>query len=98
MADAVVVVENEDFRSQAIQLISRLREAGFACELFASGSPRKRFDKAKKISSHTLVSFPVTDAGVAWTLASISAPINNNIDNVSFTMSINLVTGYKLTF
>jgi len=65
MADAVVVVENEDFRSQAIQLISRLREAGFACELFASGSPRKRFDKAKKISSHTLVSFPVTDAGVS---------------------------------
>lgn len=65
MADAVVVVENEDFRSQAIQLISRLREDGFACELFASGSPRKRFDKAKKISSHTLVSFPVTDAGVS---------------------------------
>ena len=64
-ADAVVVLENEEYRGEAITLISALRAAGFACELFASGSPRKRFDKAKKIPSHALVSFPVTDAGVS---------------------------------
>ncbi|MEM7690466.1 MAG: histidine--tRNA ligase [Pseudomonadota bacterium] len=64
-ADAVVVLENEDYRGEAITLISALRAGGFACELFASGSPRKRFDKAKKIPAHALVSFPVTDAGVS---------------------------------
>ncbi|WP_298470228.1 histidine--tRNA ligase [uncultured Erythrobacter sp.] len=64
MADAVVVLENNEHMMQAVQLVARLRNAGFKSELFASGSPRKRFDKAKKLPSHALVTFPVTDAGV----------------------------------
>ena len=63
-SDAVVVLENEAYMQQALQVISQLRTAGFSAELFASGSPRKRFDKAKKIPSHSLVSFPVSESGV----------------------------------
>lgn len=62
-ADAVVVVENEDRLTDAITLMGRLRAAGFSAELVASGSPRKRFDKAKKLPSHALVSFAVGDVG-----------------------------------
>jgi histidyl-tRNA synthetase len=62
-ADAVVVVENDDKLLDAVSLVNDLRRAGFATELFANGSPRKRFDKAKKVSSHTLLSFTVTDDG-----------------------------------
>lgn len=62
-ADAVVVLENESCMAQALETIARLRMAGFSAELFASGSPRKRFDKAKKIPSHSIVSFPVSETG-----------------------------------
>jgi histidyl-tRNA synthetase len=60
-ADAVVVVENDDRLADAITLMGKLRASGFSAELVASGSPRKRFDKAKKLPSHALVSFAVTD-------------------------------------
>ncbi|MEE4201504.1 histidine--tRNA ligase [Erythrobacter sp.] len=62
-ADAVVVVENDDRLADAITLVGRLRAGGLSAELVASGSPRKRFDKAKKLPSHALVSFAVTDEG-----------------------------------
>jgi histidyl-tRNA synthetase len=61
--DAIVVVENDDKLLAGVSLVNDLRRAGFATELFASGSPRKRFDKAKKVPSHTLLSFAVTEEG-----------------------------------
>jgi len=63
-ADAVVVVENDEHLQLALKTIGILRSAGWTAELVASGSPRKRFDKAKKIPAHSLVTFPVTDRGV----------------------------------
>jgi len=62
-ADAVVVVENDERLADAIALTGRLRAGGFSAELVANGSPRKRFDKAKKLPSHALVSFAVTEEG-----------------------------------
>ncbi|WP_296722574.1 histidine--tRNA ligase [Erythrobacter sp.] len=62
-ADAVIVVENDERLDDAISLLGKLRSCGFSAEMIASGSPRKRFDKAKKIPAHALVSFVVTDEG-----------------------------------
>lgn len=62
-ADAIVVVENDEKLSEALTLVSDLRRAGFSAELFASGSPRKRYDKAKKLPHRVLISFAVTDGG-----------------------------------
>ena len=62
-ADAVVVAEDDDRIPAATKLVHRLRSAGFSAELIASGSPRKRFDKAAKIPSHTLISFTESDEG-----------------------------------
>ena len=61
--DAIVVLENDEKLADATAMVAKLRRAGFSCELFASGSPRKRFDKAKKLPSSALVSFAVTDEG-----------------------------------
>ncbi len=61
--DAVIVVENDDRLDDAIRLARKLRDAQFATEIIATGSPRKRFDKAAKIPSHTLISFTVTNNG-----------------------------------
>ncbi len=62
-ADVIVVVEDDAKLTDAVSLVSRLRSAGFISELFASGSPRKRFDKAKKLPAHSLASFTVTETG-----------------------------------
>jgi histidyl-tRNA synthetase len=59
--DAVIVVENDDRLTDAIRLARKLRAAQFATEIVATGSPRKRFDKAAKLSSHTLISLSVAD-------------------------------------
>jgi histidyl-tRNA synthetase len=59
--DAVIVVENDDRLSDAIRLARKLRASHFATEIVATGSPRKRFDKAAKVPSHTLISLSVAD-------------------------------------
>ncbi|MBX7458961.1 histidine--tRNA ligase [Qipengyuania sp. 1NDH17] len=60
-ADAIVVVENDDAMTSAIQALGKLRAAGLSAELFASGSPRKRFDKAVKAGSNAIVAFDIRD-------------------------------------
>ncbi len=63
MLDAMIVVENDDRLNDAIAMAGKLRNAGHSVEVLASGSPRKRFDKAKKVKAHSLISFTVTDDG-----------------------------------
>ena len=63
ISDAVIVVENDSKIDEAVRIAAKLRNAGFSIELIAGGSPRKRFDKAKKLPSHALISFAVTDDG-----------------------------------
>jgi histidyl-tRNA synthetase len=84
-ADAVVVVENDDHLDLALRTIGKLRSAGWKAELVASGSPRKRFDKAKKIPSHALVTFPVTDRGVTARVMGDGSEIHTAIDGFILT-------------
>ena len=44
-----------------MRTLADLRAAGFAAEIVATGSPRKRFDKAAKIPAHALVSVGTRD-------------------------------------
>jgi histidyl-tRNA synthetase len=59
--DFAVAAENSQRESDAAELVAALRRAGFSAELFASGSPRKRYDKARKTEPAVLVSFDVRD-------------------------------------
>lgn len=61
--DAVVVVEDDAKLIFAMQTVQALRSAGYTTEVVANGSPRKRFDKATKIKSRTLVSFNMMHDG-----------------------------------
>ena len=46
--EAVVLVEDDTGIANAVSLVSELRKAGFVVEIMASGSPKKRYDKAVK--------------------------------------------------
>ena len=59
--DVAVAVEDEGALLAAISGASALRSLGFSVELVASGSPRKRFDKAGKIGAKLLVSARMQD-------------------------------------
>jgi histidyl-tRNA synthetase len=55
-ADVVVVVENDDAMGQALVALNVLRSDGLSSELQATGSPKKRFDKAVKANPRAILS------------------------------------------
>src|SRR3569833_935430 len=56
-----VVPDNEDSRDGAIAVANALRRSGVASDVFATGSPRKRYDRAKKSDPATIVSLDIRD-------------------------------------
>ncbi len=59
--DAVIAVEDDSRLELAMKAMAVLRNGGFATEIIAGGSPRKRFDKAAKIPAHALISVGTRD-------------------------------------
>ncbi|AOH83809.1 histidine--tRNA ligase [Sphingomonas panacis] len=60
--DVAVVVEQDDVYESALALTAALRRAGHVTTLVASGSPRKRYDKALKLAPAEIVQLSL-DAG-----------------------------------
>ncbi|PQM28554.1 histidine--tRNA ligase [Sphingopyxis lindanitolerans] len=59
--DVAVVAENADCELTASSLTSAFRRSGFWAELVATGSPRKRFDRARKLEPALIVSLDVRE-------------------------------------
>lgn len=59
--DVVVVVENDAALIPALAKLAEIRRSGRSADLVASGSPKKRFDKAVKLGARTLVAFDMRD-------------------------------------
>ncbi|MEO0032550.1 MAG: hypothetical protein RIS94_2308 [Pseudomonadota bacterium] len=71
--DVVVVAENVEQEGPALALLSRLRRAGVSAEIVATGSPRKRFDRAKKLNPAAIVSLDVRDGAPTRSLRVLEA-------------------------
>jgi histidyl-tRNA synthetase len=63
-AQVIVVAEDDDSSLDAIALISDLRRNGVSADLVASGSPKKRFDKAVKATPQAIASVRRVDGEV----------------------------------
>jgi len=59
--DVIIALEDDALLAEAMRSLAALREQGYSADLVASGSPRKRYDKAAKIPARTLVSVGVKD-------------------------------------
>ena len=59
--DVVIALEDDALTAMAIRALKTLRNGGFSADIVASGSPRKRFDKAAKIAAHVLLSVSQRD-------------------------------------
>ena len=62
-AQVALVVEAEGFEMHAIAMLAGLRRAGFSAELFATGSMKKRYERALKTSPAMTVSFQFLSSG-----------------------------------
>lgn len=54
--DVAIVLEDDKLINKAIAAITLLRRNGLSCDLYARGSPRKRFDKAAKANPRVVLS------------------------------------------
>jgi len=64
VTDVVVVAESDDVIYAAVRAVARLREQNYSAELIATGSPKKRFDKAVKSGASAIVSLRTDATGV----------------------------------
>jgi histidyl-tRNA synthetase len=55
--DVIIAVEDDRALGEATSAQARLRGAGISSDMIASGSPRKRYDKAAKTNAKVLISF-----------------------------------------
>jgi len=62
-ADVIIVVEDDRQISFAIGLIGVVRNSGYTAEIVATGSPRKRYDKAVKSGAETILALASDEAG-----------------------------------
>lgn len=60
-ADVIVVVEDDALLTSGIAQVSHLRRSGVSAELVASGSARKRFDKAVKMGAKAILALAMRD-------------------------------------
>ncbi len=60
-ADVAVVAENAAREADALALATKLRADHIAAEVFVTGSPRKRYDRALKAQPGAIVSYDVRD-------------------------------------
>ncbi|MGV3555488.1 MAG: histidine--tRNA ligase [Croceibacterium sp.] len=86
-ADAVVVVEDDRKLEQARKLVQTLRAAGYVTEIVASGSPRKRFDKATKIASRALISYTVSDEDASLRIRGDGSKIATEVEDLILRVS-----------
>jgi len=63
--EVALVLEHDDYLDFANACLANLRRAGVSADLIASGSPKKRFDKAAKLGAHRIATISQRD-GARW--------------------------------
>jgi len=60
----IMAVEDDAALAVAQRVLAELRRAGYSTDMIATGSPRKRYDKAAKVPAKVLVSLAVRDGEI----------------------------------
>jgi histidyl-tRNA synthetase len=72
--DAAIVVEDDRAIAVGWRVATRLREAGLSTEIIASGSPRKRYDRAVKKGASEIIILSVEGDAVSHRIKSNGTP------------------------
>jgi len=66
--EIAVAAENASREAEASALVARFRRAGFSAEAYVTGSPRKRYDRARKAAPAILISLDIRDESETYSL------------------------------
>lgn len=83
--DAMIAVEDDGLIEYAMKLLAAMRHQGLATEIVATGSPRKRFDKAGKIPARALIAIGTRD-GQSYTNIRGDSELTITIDAITRTL------------
>ncbi len=61
LLDVIIAVEDDAALQFAIRALAALRRADLSADMVATGSPKKRFDKATRINAHALAALTIKD-------------------------------------
>ncbi len=78
--EVAIAAENVEREPDAAAMTSDFRRAGFSTELFATGSPRKRFDKARKSDPRILISLDVRNGANANNFTAVDQDFDREAD------------------
>jgi histidyl-tRNA synthetase len=73
--EVTVVVEDDRALATGMGHAAALRRGGLSAELIASGSPRKRFDKAVKSNTRAILALGWGDEGVTTRLRNVDGDV-----------------------
>ena len=80
--DIAVVAENRDREVEALALTAKFRAAGFSAELFAKGSPRKRYDRATKANPRFIASLDIREGHLTHGLNALAGEPDSEIQSI----------------
>ncbi|HTH28358.1 MAG TPA: histidine--tRNA ligase [Sphingobium sp.] len=66
--DVIVALEDDGALRTGMQALAYLRQARLSADMIATGSPRKRFDKATKVDARIILSIGIRDGQVRYGL------------------------------
>jgi histidyl-tRNA synthetase len=72
-----IVVENDAAQIDAVRAAAALRKAGIAVEVVGSGSPRKRYDRAMKLSPGAILSLDQADGASVRRFKPLGGPVGD---------------------
>ena len=71
--NVIMAVEDDNLVNLGLKANTALRQVGFSSEMIATGSPRKRYDKATKVAADVLVSLTTSNEEVVFNIRSATA-------------------------
>ena len=74
LIDAAIVVEDDTALGAGLAFAAKLRAAGLSVELVATGSPRKRYDRAVKKGAKEIIVLGFADGEITRRVKSNDAP------------------------
>jgi histidyl-tRNA synthetase len=66
--EVAVAAENVAREAEASALVARFRRAGFSAEAYVTGSPRKRYERARKANPAVVISLDIRDGSETYSL------------------------------
>ncbi|WP_147158810.1 histidine--tRNA ligase [Novosphingobium sediminis] len=90
-ADVIVVAEHAEREIEAAALVAHYRRSGFSAEAYVSGSPRKRYDRARKAGAAVLITLDLRDGDKTQKLAVLDEGFAREVEAVDLFSNVRVI-------